>query len=187
MSKAIGMVEYQTVSTGIQAADLMVKTALVDIIEAQTVCPGKYIVIIKGDLSAVKAAVEATKDSIIEIGAQNCHWAKNGAFTAEISADMLIEAGCEYVIIGHSERRQYFAETDETVNLKLKAALAAGLTPIVCVGETLACTVCGVDKNGVKEGEMEDEISRALLSALLGKVDFVQGTDGTVEKIAFEG
>ncbi len=61
MSKAIGMAEYQTVSTGIQAADLMVKTALVDIIEAQTVCPGKYIVIIKGDLSAVKAAVEATK------------------------------------------------------------------------------------------------------------------------------
>ena len=60
MSKAIGMAEYQTVSTGIQAADLMVKTALVDIIEAQTVCPGKYIVIIKGDLSAVKAAVEAT-------------------------------------------------------------------------------------------------------------------------------
>jgi triosephosphate isomerase len=76
--------------------------------------------------------------SQIGLGAQNVHWEKSGAFTGEISADMLKEKGCTHVIIGHSERRQYFGETDETVNKRTRAALAAGLTPIVCVGETLA-------------------------------------------------
>jgi len=71
------------------------------------------------------------------VGAQSVHWAESGAFTAEISADMLKEIPVTHAIIGHSERRQYFAETDETVNLRLKAALAAGLTPVVCFGETL--------------------------------------------------
>jgi triosephosphate isomerase len=70
------------------------------------------------------------------LGAQNLFWEKEGAYTGEISASMLISAGCRYVIIGHSERRQYFGETDETVNKKLKAAFSAGLIPIVCVGET---------------------------------------------------
>lgn len=83
------------------------------------------------------AAVEATKGSNIKVGAENVHWAEKGAFTGEISANMLVELGVEYVIIGHSERRQYFGETDETVNARTKAALAAGLKPIVCVGETL--------------------------------------------------
>ena len=83
------------------------------------------------------AAVEAAKGSDIKIGAENIHWAESGAFTGEISGDMLKAAGAEYVIIGHSERRQYFGETDDTVNARLKAAIAAGLTPIVCVGETL--------------------------------------------------
>ena len=73
----------------------------------------------------------------IKIGAQNMHWEEKGAYTGEISAEMLKAVGVEYVIIGHSERRQYFAETDETVNKKLKKALAVGLNPIVCVGETL--------------------------------------------------
>ena len=73
----------------------------------------------------------------IKIGAQNMHWESNGAYTGEVSAEMLKSIGVEYVIIGHSERRQYFAETDETVNKKLKKALAVGLRPIVCVGETL--------------------------------------------------
>ena len=82
-------------------------------------------------------AVEAAKGTNIKIGAQNVHFEKNGAFTGEISADMLTECGIEYVIIGHSERRQYFAETDVTVNLRTKAALDAGMTAIVCVGETL--------------------------------------------------
>jgi triosephosphate isomerase len=83
------------------------------------------------------AAVEAAKGSNVAIGGQNLHWEKEGAYTGEISAGMLLAAGCTHVIIGHSERRQYFGETDDTVNLKLKTALEAGLTPIVCVGEVL--------------------------------------------------
>lgn len=87
------------------------------------------------DLAAAAAALKGSK---IGLGAQNMHWEASGAFTGEISAAMLKDLGVQYVIIGHSERRQYFAETDETVNKKVKAALAAGLKPIVCVGETLA-------------------------------------------------
>jgi len=83
------------------------------------------------------AVVEATKGTNIKVGAQNIHWADNGAFTGEISGEMLKEVGVEYVIIGHSERRQYFGETDETVNNRLKAALKYDLVPIVCVGELL--------------------------------------------------
>lgn len=84
------------------------------------------------------AAVEAAKGTNIGIGAQNVHWAESGAFTGEISAAMLKEAGVEYVVVGHSERRQYFGETDQTVLKRTLAALNAGLKPIVCVGETLA-------------------------------------------------
>ena len=82
----------------------------------------------------ITAAVEAAKGSNIKIGAENIHWAESGAFTGEISGKMLKAAGAEYVVIGHSERRQYFGET---VNLRLKAAIANDLVPIVCVGETL--------------------------------------------------
>ncbi len=83
------------------------------------------------------AVVEATRGTNIKVGAQNIHWADNGAFTGEISGEMLKEVGVEYVIIGHSERRRYFAETDATINSRLKAALKYGLKPIVCVGELL--------------------------------------------------
>ncbi len=83
------------------------------------------------------AAVTAAKGSNVGIGGQNLHWEKEGAYTGETSAAMLLAAGCTHVIIGHSERRQYFAETDDTVNRKLKTALEAGLLPIVCVGEVL--------------------------------------------------
>lgn len=82
-------------------------------------------------------SVLTAQDTNIKIGAQNMHWEEKGAYTGEVSAEMLKAVGVEYVIIGHSERRQYFAETDETVNKKLKKALAVGLKPIVCVGETL--------------------------------------------------
>ena len=82
-------------------------------------------------------AVAETKGSNIKVGAENVHWAEKGAFTGEISAKMLVELGVEYVIIGHSERRQYFGETDQTVNARVKAALAAGLKVILCIGETL--------------------------------------------------
>ena len=85
----------------------------------------------------IPAAVKAARGSRIAVGAQNMHFEASGAYTGEISADMLKSAGVKYVVIGHSERRQYFGETDITVNLKTKAALAAGLIPIVCVGETL--------------------------------------------------
>ncbi len=85
----------------------------------------------------LETAVELTKGTNIKVGAENVHFKESGAYTGEISAAMLTEIGVEYVIIGHSERRQYFGETDETVNLRTKAALAAGLKPIVCVGEVL--------------------------------------------------
>jgi triosephosphate isomerase (TIM) len=83
------------------------------------------------------AAVTAANGTNVAVGAQNLHWEKEGAFTGEVNAAMLLAVGATYVIIGHSERRQYFGETDDTVNLKLKSALEAGLVPIVCVGEVL--------------------------------------------------
>lgn len=104
-------------------------------------------------------AKELTKNTEIKIGAQNVHFKDNGAYTGEISPKMLQEMGIEYVIIGHSERRAYYAETDESVNLKIKAALEHGLKPIVCVGESLEQRESGVTKefvtsqirNGLKE------------------------------------
>lgn len=88
--------------------------------------------------TSLQAVGEALAGTQIALGAQNMHWENEGAFTGEVSPEMILTAGCTYVILGHSERRQYFAETDEQVNRKLKAALRAGLSPIVCVGETLA-------------------------------------------------
>lgn len=94
----------------------------------------------------IAAAVEAAKGSNIKIGAENVHFEEKGAFTGEISAKMLVECGVEYVVVGHSERRQYFGETDVTVNLRTKAAVNAGLTAIVCVGETLDQRKQGITK-----------------------------------------
>jgi triosephosphate isomerase len=82
-------------------------------------------------------AIAEVKGSVVAVGAQNLNWEKEGAYTGEICPGMLLDIGCTHVIIGHSERRQYFGETDDIVNFKLKAALEAGLTPIVCVGEVL--------------------------------------------------
>lgn len=103
------------------------KVAGIDNVEI-VVCP---------TFTALSAVVSAAAGSNVKVGAQNIHWAESGAFTGEISAEMLKETGVDYVIIGHSERRQYFGETDETVNKRLKAALAAGLIPMVCIGELL--------------------------------------------------
>ena len=89
-------------------------------------------------------ATEMTKGTNIAVGAENMHWEESGAFTGEISADMLLDLGVKYVIIGHSERREYFAETDETVNKKIKTAIAKGLTPIFCCGETLEQREMGI-------------------------------------------
>jgi triosephosphate isomerase (TIM) len=92
----------------------------------------------------IPEVVAATKGTSIAVGAQDMHWEKEGAFTGATSAAMLVGAGCSHVVIGHSERRQYFGETDETVNKKLEAALEAGLTPIVCVGEVLQEREAGI-------------------------------------------
>ena len=95
-------------------------------------------VIVAPPFTALDAAADAADGSRVAVAAQNCHWDTEGAHTGEISTGMLCDAGCTHVIIGHSERRHDCGETDEQVNKKVKAALAAGLTPIVCVGETLA-------------------------------------------------
>ena len=117
----------------------------------------------------LQAALEASAGSTIMIGAENCHWAESGAFTGEVSAVMLKEMGVPYVIIGHSERRQYFGETDETVNKRVRAALDAGLKVILCVGEVLEQREQGVTfevvgmqtkiaLQGVSEAELENVI-----------------------------
>ena len=98
---------------------------------------GDVEIVVAPPFTALHAAAEAARNSPIGIAAQDVHWDKEGAFTGEISAGMIKEAGADYVIIGHSERRRLFHETDETVNRKVGAALAAGLTAIVCIGETL--------------------------------------------------
>ena len=105
----------------------------------------------------IPAVAEAIKGSNIALGAQNVHFAEKGAYTGEISANMLKEYGVKYVIIGHSERRQYFGETDETVNKRTLAALNAGLTPIVCIGEILE-----ERENGLTEKVLDKQIEVGL-------------------------
>jgi triosephosphate isomerase len=94
-------------------------------------------IVVAPPFTALHAVAEAARNTTVGVAAQHLHWERQGAFTGEISADMVREAGAEYVIIGHSERRRLFGDTDETVNRRLQAALAAKLTPIVCIGETL--------------------------------------------------
>lgn len=103
----------------------------------------------------IATAVQAARHSNVQIGAQNMYWEKEGAFTGEISAKMIQAAGCSHVIIGHSERRQYFGETDDTVNRKLLAALDAGLIPIVCVGEVLQEREAGLTEDVLRRQVMD--------------------------------
>ena len=107
----------------------------------------------------------------INVAAQNCHWEKSGAFTGELSVEMLADAGCSYIIIGHSERRQYFSETDEMINKKAKAILAGGLIPIICCGETLEQREAGVTDEHIAtqiraalNGLSEEEISKSVIA-----------------------
>jgi triosephosphate isomerase len=109
--------------------------------------------------TALASVSETIKGTNIALAAQNLHWEDKGAYTGEISAEMLLDLGCKYVIIGHSERRQYFGETDETVNKKLRQALNKGLLPIVCVGETLAER---------EAGKVSEVIDRQVAGALTG-------------------
>jgi triosephosphate isomerase len=128
-------------------------------------------IVIAPPFTAISAAVQAARGSNVAIAGQDVYWEKEGAFTGEISPNMLVEAGCRYVIIGHSERRQFFDETDETVAKKTKAALAAGLTPIVCVGEMLAEReagmterVCRTQFRGSLGALTPEEFSRILIA-----------------------
>jgi triosephosphate isomerase len=100
-------------------------------------------IVVAPPFTGISTAFECAKGSNVAIAAQDVFWEKEGAFTGEVSTGMLVEAGCRYVIIGHSERRQFFGDTDESVAKKTKAALLAGLTPIVCVGETKVHRECG--------------------------------------------
>lgn len=121
--------------------------------------------------TALQSAIDILGESPVHVGAQNCYWEKSGAYTGEISCGMIKEMGCRYVIIGHSERRQYFGETDRTVNRRLKAALDAGLLPIVCIGETLdereadkTFDVLRAQLEGGLESIGEDDMSRITIA-----------------------
>ena len=117
----------------------------------------------------IGVAKEATEGTAINIGAQNCHWAKSGAFTAEISADMLKDFGVEYAIIGHSERRQYFGETDETVNKRAMACLEAGICPIICVGENLDEREQDITKDVIK-AQIEKDLAGFTAENMLASI-----------------
>lgn len=116
-------------------------------------------------------ALETTKDTNIKIGAQNCHWEEDGAYTGEVSAQMLKETGTQYVIVGHSERRAYFADSDETVNKRAKAALGKGLNVIICVGENLDQREKGITEDLISmqvklalKDIYEDEIKNVIIA-----------------------
>jgi triosephosphate isomerase (TIM) len=121
--------------------------------------------------TSLKSVGDAIKGSRIKLGAQTMHWEKSGAFTGMVSADMLKALGCTYVIIGHSEQRQFFGETDETVNKRTKAALANGLIPVVCVGEHLEQREAGKHEQIVKDqvlnglkGLTNDEMKKVVIA-----------------------
>lgn len=137
-------------SEGITLA-LSVKELVADCSEVEVVlCP---------TFTSLKSVGDALVGTQIKLGAQDMHWEQEGAFTGEISPGMLKDVGCQYVILGHSERRQYFQETDGGVNRKAKAALAAGLVPIVCVGETLEQR---------EHAQTEDVVSTQVTKSLTG-------------------
>ena len=128
-------------------------------------------IVVAPPFTAIPDAVEATLGTNVAIAGQNVSWEREGAFTGEISAQMLVAAGCRNVIIGHSERRQFFGETDETIHNKTRAALLAGLIPIVCVGETLPERESGMTNEVLRRqfggglpALTEEEFSRILIA-----------------------
>ena len=153
---------YKTIDESIELVNLL-KRSLVDINEIEiVVCP---------PFTSLSDVREAIMDTNIKLGAQDCYWEKEGAFTGEVSCTMLKSAGCAYVIIGHSERRQYFGETNETVNKKAKAALKEGLKPIICVGERIEERKAGKTFDVVKDhvtnslaGLTRDEMQKVVIA-----------------------
>ncbi len=153
---------YKTIDESIELVTLL-KRSLADIDEIEiVVCP---------PFVSLSDVHEALIDTNIKMGGQDCYWEKEGAFTGEVACPMLKSAGCEYVIIGHSERRQFFGETNSTVNKKVKAALAAGLKPIVCVGEKLEERKAGKTFDVVKDhienslaGLTKDEMFKTVIA-----------------------
>ncbi len=139
--------------TTIEACDLVRKIAyaVMDVKDRE--------VVVAPPFTSLYALKDTVRDTNIALAAQNMHWEDKGAFTGEISAEMLLDLGCKYVIMGHSERRQYFGETDETVNKKLRQALHKGLLPIVCVGELLSER---------EAGKANEVIDRQVAGALRG-------------------
>jgi triosephosphate isomerase len=123
-------------------------------------------VVICPPFTALAAAVEAAKGSPVAIGAQDCYWEKEGAFTGQVAVPMIADLGCSHCIVGHSERRQFFGETDATVDKKIEAVLANGLNCIACVGETLAEREAG-QTFAVLERQVRNGLSRHLTSARL--------------------
>lgn len=122
-------------------------------------------IVIAPPFTSLAAAVDSTKGTNVHVSAQNVHWEKEGAFTGEVSAPMLAEVGCGFVIVGHSERRQYFGETDETVSLKTGAVLESGMQAIVCVGETLGQRDSG-DAEAVVAEQLNGGLGRLTASDL---------------------
>ena len=119
--------------------NLLLREAAVLVQQVKTSCDTEAVeVVVCPPFTALSSVGQLLKGSRIGLGAQDLFWESQGAFTGEISAPMLVDVGCRYVIVGHSERRQHFGETDESVHRKIAAALTDGLTPIVCIGETLA-------------------------------------------------
>ncbi|MDD3654792.1 MAG: triose-phosphate isomerase [Desulfotomaculaceae bacterium] len=122
-------------------------------------------VVVCPPFNALVPVVETLRGAVISVGAQNVHWENQGAFTGEISPGMLKDAGCRYVIIGHSERRQFFGETDVNVNRKVKAVLQYGLTPIMCVGEQI-----GERESGITEKVVRTQTEAGLAGLTAGQV-----------------
>jgi len=116
----------------------------------------------------LKEVTDLIKNESIGLGAQNCFWAEHGAYTGEVSAEDLKQEGCEYILVGHSERRKYFQESDEMINKKLLAILAAGLTPILCVGETKEEKDAGQTLKRIQE-----QLQKDLASVSLGGADII--------------
>jgi triosephosphate isomerase len=122
-------------------------------------------VVVAPSFTLLKSVSQAVAGSRVSVAGQDCYWEDEGAFTGEVSPGMLVDAGCSHVIIGHSERRQYFGETDETVNRKLKSALRAGLAAMVCIGETLEEREAG-DTFKVLERQVEGGLSGISISEM---------------------